>query len=63
MKREQPSPEQMKALREFAAKNGRNWKSELNRLWFSGGTYGYLQQIRNEFGPRWLMNLRLGKEN
>jgi hypothetical protein len=55
--------EQFAALRTFADANGRDWKSKLNHAWSSGryrdynGTdnYGYLQQVRNTFGPSWLV--------
>lgn len=57
------SPEQLNALRTFANANGRSWKSSLNVAWSTGryddynGTddYGALQQIRNTFGPSWLV--------
>lgn len=58
-----PTGEQVEALKQFAAANGRTWKSELNNLWMNGA-YNYavlggadpalLQQVRNEFGPTWL---------
>lgn len=59
-----PTVEQMEALKLFAAANGRSWKLELNNLWMNGA-YNYavlggsdpalLQQVRNEFGPSWLV--------
>lgn len=53
------STEQLAALRAFADANGAQWKSKLNVAWSTGryrdygGTaeYGYLQQVRNVFGP------------
>ena len=56
-------PEQLAALRTFADANGVQWKSRLNVAWVTGrycdypGTleYGYLQQVRNVFGPSWLV--------
>lgn len=59
----QLSPEQLSALRTFADANGVQWKSKLNAAWATGryrdypGTalYGYLQQVRNVFGPSWLL--------
>lgn len=56
------SPEQLAALRAFADANGARWKSKLYAAWSTGryrdyaGTeaYGYLQQVRNTFGPSWL---------
>lgn len=55
--------DQLAALRTFADANGRDWKSKLNHAWMSGryreynGTneYGLLQQVRNTFGPSWLV--------
>jgi len=51
--------EQHKALLEYAAEHGRNWKSELNHDWLTGQSEGYLRQIRNQFGPSWLMRFKL----
>jgi hypothetical protein len=53
--------EQLKAIKEYAAANGRNWKSALRHDWETGQSYGDLQQIRNSFGPSWLVNFRLPK--
>jgi hypothetical protein len=65
-----PNAEQIEALRLFASANGRNWKSELSNLWMNGA-YNYavlggadpgcLQQVRNEFGPSWLVRFSLRK--
>lgn len=57
------SMEQLAALRAFADANGMRWKSKLNHAWMTGryrdysGThaYSYLQQVRNVFGPSWLI--------
>ncbi len=54
------------ALRIFANANGRAWKSKLNIAWSTGryddypgtGAYGALQQVRNTFGPSWLVRFR-----
>ena len=59
--------DQLAALRTFAKANGRSWKSKLNHAWSTGryndysGTdeYGLLQEVRNQFGPSWLVRLRL----
>jgi len=59
------SAEQLEALRTFANANGAQWKSKLNAAWSTGryrdyaGTaeYGCLQQVRNTFGPSWLVKL------
>ena len=55
------SAEQLKAVQEYAAANGRNWKSALRHDWETGQAYGELQQIRNNFGPTWLVNFRLSQ--
>ena len=63
---ENPSTEQLEALKAWAALYGRNWKSPLRDAWMTGD-YGsfeqsnYLQQIRNTFGPSWLIRFRLPK--
>jgi len=59
MTNHQPTPEQLWALRDFAEKNGRNWKSILKDAWASGkddqlANGGLLRQVRNELGPQWL---------
>ena len=65
-----PNTDQIEALRLFAAANGRCWKAELRGLWYNGA-YNYavlggadpalLQQVRNSFGPSWLMRYRPAK--
>lgn len=58
--------DQLRAIVEYAKAYGRCWRSELRSAW-SEGTYGekdssgYLQQIRNEHGPRWLIKFSLVK--
>jgi hypothetical protein len=69
--KQQPTTEQLAALIQFAAENGRNWKSTLRACWMIGnyqtGTYyttadtAALQQVRNEFGPSWLVRFSLAK--
>lgn len=57
------TPGQINALQKFANANGAQWKSKLNYCWSTGryreypGTesYGELQQVRNIFGPGWLI--------
>lgn len=56
------SPDQLAALRAFATDNGRSWKRVLNDAWMTGNwsqdhgdNAGLLQQIRNTFGPSWLV--------
>ena len=58
-----PTAEQIDALKRFAAQQGRTWKAELNHAWTSGhyplptffNDVASLQQIRNQFGPSWLV--------
>jgi hypothetical protein len=66
-----PTQEQLAALTRFATKYGRTWKSKLGDVWMDGNYHGtmfsgsdayHLQQIRNQFGPSWLVNFRLPKE-
>ena len=50
---------QLAAIRYFAARYGRHWKSRLNSMWWSGSDASevngaVLRQIRNELGPVWL---------
>ncbi len=59
--------EQLAALRAFATKNGRTWKSRLRMIWETGrytdytGDTGYLQSVRNGFGPTWLTKFSFDK--
>ena len=58
--------EQLEALQQYAKKHGRNWKQSLRDSWMNGVYDGfegsnYLQQIRNNFGPSWLISFRLPK--
>ena len=62
----EPTAEQWAALQAWAAKHGRTWKQSLRDAWVSGdyGLFedsGYLQQIRNTFGPRWLNLIDLNR--
>jgi hypothetical protein len=62
-----PSTEQIEALTQFAAIHGRNWKSVLRDAWMDGDYQGFenshlLQQVRNTFGPSFLIGFRLDKE-
>jgi len=63
-----PSPEQLAAIRRFAKRHGRTWKAALNAAWMRAA-YDFaarenddaalLQQVRNSFGPSWLVNFQL----
>jgi hypothetical protein len=58
--------DQLVAVTTYAAEHGRNWKSALREAWMTGiyddfqGS-NFLQQIRNTFGPTWLIRFRLPK--
>ena len=59
--------EQLSALQRFAARNGRTWKSILQRCWETAVDAHdpdgpLLRGIRNEFGPSWLSRFRLPLE-
>lgn len=58
----QPTPQQLAALRKYARENGRSWKTQLASDWLAGRTEGYLQQVRNQFGPSWLVSFQLSRE-
>ena len=62
--------DQLEALRTWAKHYGRTWKSSLRHAWFDGdyetfqysATSAYLQQVRNTFGPSWLVRFVLPKD-
>lgn len=56
-----PSAEEIDALRAYRAQHGRRWKSRLlaERLSSTGDEGPELRQVRNTFGPSWLLNYRL----
>ena len=61
------TPEQLASLQSWAQSHGRNWKQTLRDAWMTGNYDGfaqgdYLQQIRNVFGPSWLISFRLPVE-
>jgi hypothetical protein len=55
------SAEQIDALRAYRDQHGRRWKSRLLAEWLSsaGDEGPELRQVRNTFGPSWLLNYRL----
>lgn len=55
MNTQQPTDDQVRALLAYAKANGRRWKAQLNHEWMSGTASGPLQQVRNSFGPSWLV--------
>lgn len=55
------------ALRRWANERGRKWKMWLREAWMNGNYGGFaqsatLQQIRNTFGPSWLITFRFPEE-
>jgi hypothetical protein len=54
---------QLAALRAYAARGGRYWKSRLIQAWLNGALRGddapALQEIRNTRGPAWLLKFKL----
>lgn len=61
-----PTDSQLAAIKEFAAKAGRTWKSQLATAWQCGADArepmgSELRQIRNSLGgPAWVHSLKLG---
>ena len=55
-----PSDVQLQALRNYAQKHGHTWKRDLLHDWETGHAEGELQQVRNQFGPSWLVRFRFG---
>lgn len=60
------SEAQMRAVVNFADKKGRGWRDQLMRCWLSASYPGIdhdsgaaLQQVRNQFGPEWLVNVQI----
>ncbi|WP_313606820.1 hypothetical protein [Rhizobium sp.] len=52
------------ALREYAVRHGRRWKSILSDVWMGGPPHddgGILRGLRNTHGPTWLQSYRLPK--
>lgn len=56
-----PTLDQIEALRAYRDRHGRRWKSRLLAEWLSstGDEGAELRQVRNTFGPSWLLNYRL----
>lgn len=63
-----PNKDQASALVRFAELHGHYWKKSLRNLW-AGDPFVFvlevdrplLQQIRNQFGPRWLNKVSLAQ--
>jgi hypothetical protein len=52
------TPDEYQALRDYAAKNGRMWRSHLQVYWQSGRATPDLQSIRNKTSSAWLAKFR-----
>jgi|SRR5882724_13204734 len=60
-------PKQYAALLAYAASHGRTWKAQLNHAWMTGqydagDDSSALQQVRNSFGPSWLVRFKLPRQ-
>ncbi|MGX9944939.1 hypothetical protein ACTG4Q_20975 [Bradyrhizobium denitrificans] len=57
------TPEDIEALKAYAAEKGRSWKQHLAQDWMLGRAVGdrgvILYRLRNRLGPSWLVNYRL----
>jgi hypothetical protein len=56
--------EQFEAMQRYAVQHGQTWKRALSSAWETGADERepdgvYLRQIRNTFGPSWLMKFRM----
>ena len=65
--RDNLTPEQLDAVKAYAEDHGIGWKESLRSDWMNSGSkwsgpYHLLQQIRNQHGPRWLVDFRLSPE-
>lgn len=59
-----PNKEQYEALQKYASNHGRTWKMDLNLAWSNGHDCNelnghLLRQVRNQFGPNWLVKFTL----
>lgn len=55
----QPTAEEIDALRAFAAAHGRCWKAALRQRWMKANAPAILHGLRNRLGPSWLVRFRL----
>ncbi len=61
---DQPNEAQLEAIRAFAKRHGDDWKEVLNTAWVNGRDTNepdghLLRQVRNNFGPSWLIKFKL----
>lgn len=60
----EPTEEQLAAIRAYAEAKGKDWKFRLNTAWWNGTDANepnghLLRQIRNTLGPKWLIKFKL----
>jgi hypothetical protein len=48
------------ALSSFYIQHGRKWKSVLRDEWMSASGIGPIHNMRNKYGPAWLVMVRTG---
>lgn len=53
------TPEELAALKAYAAKHGDSWKNFLNADWMRARAEPELHRLRNTHGPRWLATFKL----
>jgi hypothetical protein len=53
------TPEELQALKSYAAYAGRTWKAELRHAWMHASMPGLLHKLRNSHGPSWLVQFKL----
>jgi len=53
------TPDQLRALQDFARRHGPRWKAHLRELWMRATACPTLHQLRNTHGPSWLDRFRL----
>jgi hypothetical protein len=54
--------EQFEALKAYAGEHGRRWKSDLRDEWMTATAPWPLMQVRNQFGPTWLVRFRFPQQ-
>lgn len=60
----QPTAEQLEAVRAFAARHGSDWREALAQAWWTGRDASQpgghlLRQVRNTCGPSWLATAKI----
>ncbi|HET9566035.1 MAG TPA: hypothetical protein VFP27_16415 [Mycobacterium sp.] len=55
------TPDELTALKAYAARHGRTWKDRLGTDWYYARLTGLLHALRNSHGPSWLRKFTLPK--